>query len=131
MSAFSAISVFDFAAGSLAALGLAYLLVSDTVVVHYRGFFRTVALGLFAFAATGPLVGVFAPSLIHAVHGLAVLAVTVALYRLVAESVEGSDAFAASADAGFSFGPDDAATDRTATDQSTADRPPADSADER
>lgn len=68
MSALSTNAVFDLAAGSLAALGLAYLLVSVTVVVHYRAFFRTVALGLFAFAVTGPVVGRLAPSLVHAVH---------------------------------------------------------------
>lgn len=123
MSAYSLLSLFDFAAGSVAALGLAYLLVSDTVVVHYRGFFRTVALGLFAFAATGPVIGEFAPSLVHAVHGLAALAVTVALYRLVARSVEGGDAFAAAGDAGFGFDADgDQPTpdDQPATDAASA-----------
>lgn len=128
MSAFSATSVFDFAAGSLAALGLAYLLVSDTVIVHYRGFFRTVAFGLFAFAATGPVVGVFAPSLVHAVHGFAVLAVTVALYRLVARSAARDDAFAAFGDVGFDADADDVAADDPAAGKPAPDRPARDSA---
>jgi hypothetical protein len=107
MSAISTIGVFDFAAGTLAALGLAYLLVSESVVVHYRSFFRTTALGLFAFAATGPVVGTLAPSLIHAVHGFAALVVTVALYRLVRESIDRDASFGApAADSAFDLDAD-------------------------
>lgn len=87
MSTVSHIATFDLIAGSLSALGLLYLLYSDTMVVHYRRFFRLIAFGLLLYAVTGPIVGTFAPEYIHAIHGAAVLSVALGLYDLVHDDI--------------------------------------------
>lgn len=77
------IAVVDLVLGSVAAVGLLYLLYSETLVVHYHRFFRLVTLGLLVYALTGPVVGILAPAYIHAIHGLAALFISIGLYDLV------------------------------------------------
>lgn len=91
-TSFGAIAVFDFLAGSVAAVGLVYLLYEETLVVHYERFFTALTAGLLAFAVTGPVIGLLNESLIHFVHGLAALSVSVALYLLVDGEVNAGDA---------------------------------------
>lgn len=69
--------------GILGAVGAGYLLYADTVVVHYAGFFKLVAAGLLLFAASAPIIVRFAPDLIHGVHALSALFISVGLYGLV------------------------------------------------
>lgn len=99
------ISVFDFTVGALATLGLLYLLYSETVVVHYRRFFRLVTFGLLVYAATGPVIGMIRPAYIHAIHGLAALFISVGLYELVVADLKHEpefDALLAADTPGFS-----------------------------
>lgn len=93
MALVDSIALFDFAAGAVAAVALAYLLYAETVSVHYPRFFRTVLAGLLAFAVTGPVVGTLAPAFIHAVHALAALFVTVGLYGLLQRELDEDDSF--------------------------------------
>ena len=67
----STFGVLNFVAGAVAGVGFLYLLASSSVVVTYGRFFRVVTAGLLVFAVTGPLIGSFAPAIIHAVHALA------------------------------------------------------------
>lgn len=83
MALVDTVALFDFAAGAVAAVALAYLLYAETVAVHYPRFFRTVLVGLLVFAVTGPVIGTFAHAFIHAVHGIAALFVTIGLYGLL------------------------------------------------
>lgn len=83
MSTIATIGTIDFALGTIASLGLIYLLYSETMVVHYRRFFRLITFGLLLYAGTGPLIGTFAPAYIHAVHGTAALFIVLGLYDLV------------------------------------------------
>lgn len=83
MVAISAIATFDMVAGSIAVVGLLYLIYSDTTVVHYARFFRLITLGLLVYAVTGPVIGRLEPALIHGVHGLAALFIALGLYDLV------------------------------------------------
>jgi hypothetical protein len=69
--------------GILGAVGAGYLLYTDTVVVHYAGFFKLVTTGLLLFAASAPIIVRFAPDLIHGVHALSALFISVGLYGLV------------------------------------------------
>lgn len=87
------VALFDFAAGAVAAVSLAYLLYAETVTVHYPRFFRTVLVGLLAFAVTGPVIGTIAPAYIHAVHALAGLFVTVGLYGLLDRELTADEQF--------------------------------------
>lgn len=85
------VALFDVVAGAVAAAALAYLLYAETVTVHYPRFFRWVLAGLLVFAVTGPVIGTLAPAFIHAVHGVAALAVTVGLYGLLARELGGEE----------------------------------------
>lgn len=87
MVAMSSIATFDLLVGSLASIALLYLLYSQTMVVHYRRFFRLITIGLLIYAITGPIVGRIAPAWIHAIHGVAVLFITVGLYDLIREDL--------------------------------------------
>lgn len=82
----------DLLLGTVAGLGLLYLLYSGTVV-HYDRFFRVLTVGLLGYAVTGPVIGTLSPSLIHAVHGLATLAVAIGCYGLVSDELTQSDDF--------------------------------------
>lgn len=82
----------DLVLGTVAGLGLLYLLYS-THVVHYDRFFRVITIGLLGYAVTGPIVGRVEPALIHAVHGLATLAVAIGCYGLVVQELTRSDDF--------------------------------------
>lgn len=93
MALVDSVALFDFAAGAVAAVALAYLLYVETVAVHYPRFFRTVLAGLLVFAVTGPVIGIVAPAFIHAVHGIAALFVTVGLYGLLQGELEGAAQF--------------------------------------
>lgn len=88
MVAVGTIAAFDFAVGGAAGVALLYLLYSETVVVHYARFFRLITAGLLGYAVTGPVVGTLAPEYIHAVHGVATLAVVGGLYGLVRDELE-------------------------------------------
>ncbi|GAB6878598.1 hypothetical protein JCM17823_08720 [Halorubrum gandharaense] len=95
--------------GLLGALGAAYLLYVDTIVVHYTRFFRIIAAGLLVFVATAPVVYLFAVELIHAVHALAAAVISVGLYTLIRAELasnELAEAFDAGDPGGFeeSFG---------------------------
>lgn len=95
MVATSTIAAVDFALGALASVGLLYLYYAETVVVHYRRFFRLITLGLLVYAVTGPVIGTLAPAYIHAIHGTAVLFITAGLFDLVREDLDRGEEFAA------------------------------------
>lgn len=76
------IAAVDFALGATAVLGLLYLLYTETVVVHYPRFFRLITLGLLVYAATGPVIGTFAPAYVHLIHGVAAVFIAVGLWDL-------------------------------------------------
>ena len=80
----STFGVLNFAAGAIAGIGFLYLLASGSVVVTYGRFFKIVTVGLLVFAVTGPLIGSFAPAVIHAVHALAAAFIVVGLWLLLA-----------------------------------------------
>jgi len=105
------ITTFDLVAGTVAALALGYLLVSEQVIVHYVRFFRITTFGLLVFAVTGPLVGLFAPAFVHVVHGIAVLFVSIALFGLVRDELDREMAFYPTDDATFEEATDDAIDD--------------------
>lgn len=91
----STIAALDFAFGLVASLGLLYLFYAETMVVHYRRFFRLITLGLLVYAVTGPVIGALAPAYIHAIHATAVVFIAVGLYDLVREDLERDQDFAA------------------------------------
>jgi len=78
------IGVVDFAAGVVAVGCLAYLLYAERVAVHYPRLFRTILVGLLVFSVTGPVIGLFAPALVHWVHAVAGAVVVIGCYQLVA-----------------------------------------------
>lgn len=90
----STFGVLNFAAGALAGMGFLYLLAARSVVVTYGRFFRIVTAGLLVFAVTGPLIGSFAPAIIHAVHALAAACIAVGLWLLL-DSEDRTDDFEA------------------------------------
>lgn len=91
----STIAAVDFAFGLVASLGLLYLFYAETMVVHYRRFFRLITLGLLVYAVTGPVIGALAPAYIHAIHATAVVFIAVGLYDLVREDLDRDEDFAA------------------------------------
>lgn len=95
MVAVSTIALVDLVLGGVAGAGLLYLLYAETVVVHYRRFFRLITFGMLVYAVTGPVVGTLAPAYIHLVHGTAALCIAVGLYDLVQEDLSRDDAFEA------------------------------------
>lgn len=105
MVSISTIATFDAVVGSIAALGLAYLVVSKTIVVHYRRFFQLITVGLFGYAATGLFIGRYAPEFIHAVHALAAVFICLGLVDLLRTDVRRDEDFAQLFDAAFETGP--------------------------
>lgn len=93
MVSVSSIARFDLIVGSIATLGLLYLLYAEAMVVQYRRFFRLITVGLLSYAVTGPVIGTFAPAFVHAVHGVAVLFITLGLYDLVREDFRPDEDF--------------------------------------
>lgn len=83
MVSIDTIAALDFALGATAVLGLLYLLYTETVVVHYPRFFRLITLGLLVYAATGPIIGTFAPAYVHLIHGVAAVFIAAGLWDLV------------------------------------------------
>lgn len=83
MVTISTIATIDLVLGSIAGLGLLYLLYSETLVVHYRRFFLLITLGLLIYAVTGPVIGLIAPAYIHAIHGTAALFIALGLSDLI------------------------------------------------
>ncbi|MFB6269451.1 MAG: hypothetical protein ABEH83_05870 [Halobacterium sp.] len=81
----STIAAADFALGTIAAVGLFYLLYTETTVVHYPRLFELITAGLLLYAATGPVVGRLAPAYIHLVHGVAAVCIAAGLWSLVAD----------------------------------------------
>lgn len=75
--------VFNLTAGVLAIVGLIYLLYVQRFVVEFHRFLTYLLAGFFVFSIGGPLVELFAPDLMHAVHGVAALFVVFALYSPV------------------------------------------------
>ena len=66
--------------GGLSAVGLLYLAWSQRSGVGYRRFFDLLIAGFLVFAVGGPVTDIVAPSLNHAVHGLAAVLVSLGLY---------------------------------------------------
>ena len=95
MVAIADIAVLDFVLGSVAALGLLYLLYAETLVVHYERFFRLITVGMLVYALTGPVIGTVAPAYIHLIHATAALFITVGLWDLVQEDLRGEEHFQA------------------------------------
>lgn len=87
MISISTIATLDLILGTIAALGLAYLLYSETVVVHYRRFFRLITIGLLIYAISGPIIGTFTPALIHAIHATAAVFISLGLYDLIRDDL--------------------------------------------
>ena len=75
-----AFQLYNLAVGVLSAVGLLYLAYSQRFVVGYRRFLYLLIAGFLLFSIGGPLVDLFAPSLTHAVHGVAALFVIFGLY---------------------------------------------------
>ncbi|WP_232703471.1 hypothetical protein [Halobacterium wangiae] len=95
MVAIADIALLDFVLGSVAALGLLYLLYAETLVVHYQRFFRLITVGMLVYALTGPVIGTLAPAYIHLIHAAAALCITVGLWDLVQEDLRGEEDFRA------------------------------------
>lgn len=95
MLAFEDIAMLDLLFGSIATIGLLYLLYAETLVVHYDRFFRLITLGLFIYASTGPIIGYLAPAYIHLIHATAALFITLGLWDLVTEDLRGEEDFEA------------------------------------
>ena len=74
------LELYDLAVGVLSALGLVYLAYSQRFIVGYRRFFYLLIAGFLVFSVGGPLTDLFAPSLTHAVHGVAASLVILGLY---------------------------------------------------
>lgn len=91
----STIAVIDLLAGVLASLGLLYLLYSGSTRVHYRRFFRLIAVGMLIYSVTGPIIGTLAPAVIHAVHTVAVLFIIFGLYDLINSTADHTITFEA------------------------------------
>ena len=72
--------LYNLAMGLLAAVGLVYLAYSQRFIVGYRRFFYLLIAGFLVFSVGGPLADLFAPSLTHAVHGVAASLVILGLY---------------------------------------------------
>lgn len=113
MVAIETIARVDLILGSVAAVGLLYLLYSQTLVVHYRRFFRLITFGLLIYAVTGPIIGRLAPAFIHAIHGTATLCIAFGLYDLVHDELHREEDFESllladthSVDTDFEFGDD-------------------------
>lgn len=79
--------------GVVGALGAGYLLYADTITVHYASFFRIIAVGLFVFAASAPIIVEFAPDVIHAVHAFSALCISVGLYTLIRDELQNDEEF--------------------------------------
>lgn len=77
------VHLYDLGMGVLSVVGLLYLLYSQQFVLTYRNFLYPVVAGVLVFSVGGPFVDLYAPSLVHLVHGFAALLVTVGLYSLV------------------------------------------------
>ncbi len=74
------LELYNLALGLLSGLGLVYLAYSQRFIVGYRRFFHLLIAGLLVFAVGGPLADLVAPTLSHAVHGLAAVLVVLGLY---------------------------------------------------
>jgi hypothetical protein len=83
MISIATIATLDLILGTIAALGLSYLLYSETLVVHYRRFFRLITIGLLVYAISGPIIETFTPALIHAIHATAAVFISIGLYDLI------------------------------------------------
>lgn len=88
MISIQTIATIDLVLGTIAAVGLVYLLYSETVVVHYRRFFRLITLGLLFYAISGPIIGTLAPALIHAIHATAAVFISIGLYDLIRDDLQ-------------------------------------------
>lgn len=75
-----AFQIYNLGIGLLSAIGLVYLAYSQRFIVEYRRFIHLLIAGFLVFSVGGPLVDLLAPSLAHAVHGLAALLVIFGLY---------------------------------------------------
>lgn len=69
--------------GITAGTALAFLLYKDVFVVGYPRFFRIIVVGMFIFAASGLLIGLFLPRGIHGVHAVSAFVMSVGLYDLL------------------------------------------------
>lgn len=72
--------LYNLGVGVLSAAGLVYLAYSQRFVVGYRRFLHFLIVGFLVFSVGGPLVDLLAPTLTHAVHGVAALFVILGLY---------------------------------------------------
>ena len=72
--------LYNLALGGLSGAGLLYLAHTQRDGVGYRRFFHLIVAGFLVFAVGGPVADILAPSLAHAVHGLAALLVILGLY---------------------------------------------------
>lgn len=79
--------------GIVAGIVLLYLLYADIFVVGYPRFFRIIALGMFVFAGSGILIGLFMPAGIHGVHAVSSLVVALGLYDLLTGELQPDDSF--------------------------------------
>ncbi|MFB6235260.1 MAG: hypothetical protein ABEH81_16505 [Halopenitus sp.] len=69
--------------GITAGAALAYLLYKDVYVVGYPRFFRIIVSGMFIFAFSGLLIGLFLPRGIHGVHAVSAFVIAAGLYDLL------------------------------------------------
>lgn len=79
--------------GISGALGTGYLLYSDSIMVHYAGFFKIITAGLLIFAVTAPVIVEFAPDWIHAIHALSAVFISIGLYTLIRQEYQIDDDF--------------------------------------
>lgn len=79
--------------GVFGAIGTGYLLYADTIMVHYTSFFKIIMAGLFLFAVTAPIIVLFAPDAIHAIHALSAVSISAGLYILIRQEFQTDDDF--------------------------------------
>lgn len=80
MAEVDSFTLYNLLMGTLAGLGLLYLLYVERLVIGYRRFLVVMTFGLLLFAVGGPLAHFLFPPFEHVVHGLAALFVIFGLY---------------------------------------------------
>ncbi|WP_430504277.1 hypothetical protein [Haloparvum sp. PAK95] len=93
--------------GITAGAALGYLLYKDVFVVGYPRFFRIIVVGMFIFAFSGLLIGLFLPRGIHGVHAVSAFVMAVGLYDLLVGEQQSAPVEAAFSDFGEDASVDD------------------------
>lgn len=84
-------TAYELVMGLLSSAGLLYLLYVEQFVGGYRRFVVITTLGVLIYSGVGPLFELFAPGLVHAVHGFSASLVILGLYSPVRNDLRTDD----------------------------------------